>query len=679
MLSALISVHQRLKIVFLNSFIILPRSKMMDSLVIPVRRAVSMPKSKLARRGFLKGATAGAAAIVAQTSVAMAQQVGATVAAAPAAANAPVAEVSANERPGADFMLDVIKSLGIEYCAANPGSSFRGLHESMITYGGNSQPELLTCTHEESSAAMAHGYAKIEGKPMMIMAHGTVGLQHASMAIYNCYADRVPMFIVLGNILDINYRRGSAEWYHSVQDAASMVRDFIKWDDTPISLAHFAESAVRGYNIAMTPPLEPVVIVADGELQEQPIKEKNLRIPKLVVSAPPQGDSGAVTEAAKLLVNAQNPVIVAARLARTPIGIDLLVELAELLQARVHDQRMRMNFPSQHPLYARPNYDPLAPNISDADVVLALEAQELWSLTHRMTPINRFGMESQSTLKQGAKVISISAVELNHKSNYQDFGRYVEVDLNITGDAEATLPALIEAVKRLLTADRKRAIQERGAKTAEANRQLRERIREAAAVAWDASPISTARLTAELWGQVKNEDWSLVSNDRYPSYWPTRLWNFSKHYHYIGAQGAAGIGYGAPAAVGAALANKRHGRLTINIQPDGDLNYAPGVLWTATHHQIPLLTIMHNNRAYHQERMYVQMMGNRLDRGIDRSDIGTALKDPNIDYAMMAKTYGMYGEGPISDPKDLAPAIRRGIERVKRGEPALLDVVTQPR
>ncbi len=638
------------------------------------------PKNPVGRRGFLKGATVGGAALVAQTSVAMAQQVGTTVAAnAASAASAPAAEVTANDRPGADFMIDVIKSLGIEYCAANPGSSFRGLHESMITYGGNTKPELLTCTHEESSAAMAHGYAKIEGKPMMIMAHGTVGLQHASMAIYNCYADRVPLLIVLGNILDINYRRGSAEWYHSVQDAASMVRDYIKWDDTPISLSHFAESMVRGYSIAMTPPLEPVVIVADGELQEQPIREKKLRIPKLVASAPPQGDSGAVAEAAKLLVAAENPVIVAARLARTPKGIDLLVELAELLQARVHDQRMRMNFPSSHPLYARPNYDPLGPNISDADVVLALEAQELWSLTHRMTPLNRFGMESQSTLKPGAKVISVSALDLNHKSNYQDFGRYVEVDLKITGDAEATLPALIEHVKRLLTADRRRALQERGARTAAANRQLYDRIREGAAVAWDASPISTARLTAEIWAQVKNEDWSLVSNDRYPSYWPTRLWNFTKHYQYIGAQGAAGIGYGAPAAVGAALANKKHGRLTVNIQPDGDLNYAPGVLWTATHHQIPLLTIMHNNRAYHQERMYVQMMGNRFDRGIDRSDIGTALQGPNIDYAMMAKTYGMYGEGPIVDPKDLAPAIRRGIERVKKGEPALIDVVTQPR
>jgi thiamine pyrophosphate-dependent acetolactate synthase large subunit-like protein len=429
----------------------------------------------------------------------------------------------------------------------------------------------------------------------------------------------------------------------------------------------------------MTPPYEPVVIVADGELQEMPIREQNLRIPKLVMNAPPQGDSGAVTEAAKLLVAAENPVIVTARSARTPQGIDLLVELAELLGARVHDQRMRMNFPSSHPLYARPNYDVLLPNIVDGDVVLALEAQDMWGLTHKLTALNRYGAEAQATLKPGAKVISVSAIELNHKSNYQDFQRYVEADVDIMGDVEATLPSLIEAVKRELTADRKRAIAARAAKTVEANRALSGRIHEAAAAGWDSSPISTARLSAEIWAQVKNEDWSLVSNDRYPSYWPTRLWNFTKHYQYIGAQGGAGIGYGAPASVGAALANRKYGRLSINIQPDGDLNYAPGVLWTAAHHNIPLLTIMHNNRAYHQERMYVQMVGNKLDRGIDRSDIGTALNSPNIDYAMMAKSYGLYGEGPITDPKDLAPAIRRGIERVKKGEPALIDVVTAPR
>lgn len=634
-----------------------------------------MAKNKsVGRRGFLRGAAAGAAAsLVAKPPIALAQQQ--TLAKPETGA----AEVNSNERPGADFMTDVIKSLKIEYCASNPGTSFRAFHESLINYGNNKDPEFLTCLHEESSVAMAHGYFKIEGKPMMAMAHGTVGLQHASMAIYNAYADRVPVYIVLGNILDINYRRGSADWYHSVQDAAAMVRDYVKWDDTPVTLSHFAESAVRGYKIAMTPPYEPVVIVADGVLQEEPITEKNLRIPKLVMSAPPQGDAAAVNEAAKMLLAAENPVIVAGRCARTPKGIDLLIELAELLQARVQDQRLRMNFPSRHPLNVPPMGDPITAKVGDADVVLALEAQELWTITHEMTGLNRNGMESRSIMKAGAKLIGISAIELNHKSNYQDFGRYSEVDLNITGDAEATLPSLIEAIKKLMTSDRRRALDERGKKIVEANNRIRERIREAAAVGWDSSPISTARMAAEIWAQIKNEDWSLVSNDRYPSYWATKLFDAKKSYHYIGAQGAAGIGYGAPAAVGAALANRKYGRLTVNIQPDGDLNYAPGVLWTAAHHKIPLLNIVHNNRGYHQERMYVQMMANKQNRGIDRSHIGTSFTDPYINYAKMADCYGMYSEGPISDPAMLGPAIKRGIERVKAGQPALLDVVTQPR
>ena len=629
---------------------------------------MSKSKGSVGRRGFLRGAAASAAGLAA-TAVGAAQQPEPPATSEPRGA----VEVTGNEKPGSDFMVDVLKTLDIEYCAANPGSSFRGLQESFINYGGNKSPEWLTCCHEESAAAMAHGYAKIEGKPMMIMVHANVGVQHASMAIFNCYADRVPLYIV-----DVNFRRNNAEWVHSVQDAASMVRDFVKWDDTPVTLGHFAESAVRAYKIAMTPPYEPVVIVADATLQEEPIKE-NIRIPKLAMSAPPQGDSAAVQEAARMLVAAQNPVIVTGRVARTPKGIDLLVQLAEAVQAPVKDQRLRMNFPSAHPLYADPGVLPLTPNVRGADVILALEVQDLYSITHQMTPLNRFGMESRPTTEPGAKIITVSAVELNHKSNNQDFGRYIEADLSITGDAEATLPELIEAVKRLTNSDRRRAMQERGAQIADAGRRWRQQHRELATVGWDASPISTARLSAELWAQIKNEDWSLVSWDRMVSSWPTRLWNFDKHYQFIGTHGGSGIGYGAPAAVGAALANRKHGRLSINIQNDGDLNYAPGVLWTAAHHKIPLLNIMHNNRSYHEERMYIQMFGAKFNRGIENGDIGTALGNPDIDYASIAKGYGLYAEGPITDPKNLAPAIRRAIERVKAGEPALLDVVTQPR
>jgi thiamine pyrophosphate-dependent acetolactate synthase large subunit-like protein len=630
-------------------------------------------KKSVPRRDFLTRAAAGAAGLAATPPVLLAQQV------ASKPETRPAAEVAGNQRPGSDFMAEVFKSLNIEYCAANPGSSFRGLQESLINFGGNKNPEWLTCCHEESSVAMAHGYAKIEGKPMMVMAHGTVGLQHASMAVYNAYCDRVPVYLVLGNILDVNYRRGNAEWVHSVQDAAAMVRDYTKWDDTPVTLGHFAESAVRAYKIAMTPPAEPVVLVADGVLQEEPITDKNLRIPKLVMSAPPQGDSAAVSEAAKMLVSAENPVIVAGRVARTARGIELLTELAETLGARVLDQRMRMNFPSAHPLYGHPGPSVATPSLSGYDAILGLEVQDFWGITHRMTGLNQFGMEAQPTTQAGAKIISVSAVELSHKSNYQDFGRYLEADLAITGDAEVTLPELVEAVRRLLTPDRRRAIEERAKKIADANRRDRDRDREWAAVAWDASPISTARLSAELWAQIKNDDWSLVSNDRFVSGWPTRLWDFSKPYHYIGAQGGSGIGYQLPASVGAALANRKHGRLTVSVQCDGDLNYAPGVLWTAAHHRVPMLIVMHNNRAYHEERMYLALLAAKYDREPANSDIGTALNGPAIDYASIAKGYGLYAEGPVANPQDLGPALHRALERVRRGETALVDVVTQPR
>ncbi len=640
-------------------------------------------KLSVDRRGFMKTAAAGTVAtLVASTGAASPRPSVHACAAVPmmskeAETGDPASvEVLTTDRPGSDFMIDVIKSLGIEYVCANPGSSFRGLQESVVNYGGNKAPEFITCCHEESAVAMAHGYAKIEGKPLAVFAHSTVGLQHAAMAIFNAYCDRVPVYVVLGNTIDATMRRPGVEWDHSVQDAAAMVRDFIKWDDLPISLAHFAESAVRAYKIAMTPPMMPVLLVADSELQERPVPENaGLRIPKLVLATPPQGDSGAVAEAARLLVAAENPVIVADRAARTPAGMAHLIELAETLQAPVIDQAARLNFPTRHPLNHSQRSRAV---IAEADVILGLELTDFWGVVNSFR--DQLHRTSKSIISEGTKLISITAGDLYVKSNYQDFQRYPEVDLAIAADAEATLPSLIEAVKRLINDDRKRGLQDRGSKLAADQQNALEQTRTDATYGWDASPISTARLSAELWAQIKDKDWSLVSAVAPGmSNWPLRLWAFDKHYQFNGGAGGYGVGYGAPAAVGAALANKKHGRLSINIQCDGDLMYAPGVLWTAAHHRIPLLSVMHNNRAYHQELMHLQRMGNRHNRGVTRAGIGTTIGDPDIDFAKLAQSMGVHGEGPIADPKDLGPAIRRAIEVVERGEPALVDVVTQPR
>jgi len=521
---------------------------------------------------------------------------------------------------------------------------------------------------------MAQGYAKIEGKPMAVMTHGTVGLQHAAMALYNSFCDRVPIYLMVGNIIDAEKRAPGGDWVHSAQDPASFVRDFVKWDDQPTSLQHFAESAVRAYKIATTPPMAPVVLSLDTELQENPISDaESLRIPKLTMVAPPQGDAGAIAETAKLLAAAQNPVLIVDRMARTQGGVDRLVELAELLQCPVVDQGGRMNFPTRHPLNHTFRRSTL---VAQADVIVGIEVNDFWGAVNLYN--DRIARKGRPNYKPSTKMVSIGVRDLFTKANYQEFQRYAEVDIAISGDGEATMPALIEAVKRAINLGRKSAYEARGSKLAAAKLKQVEQFKSDATIGWDASPISMGRLCAELYAQIHQDDWSLVGNG-IRNYWPYRLWNFDKSYRWNGASGGGGVGYNAPASLGAALANKARGRLTVTINGDGDMMFAPGTLWTAAHHRIPLLYLMHNNRAYHQEYMYLQTMANRRARGIENAHIGTTLTDPNIDFSTLAKSFGVYGEGPITDPNELAPALTRALAMVRRGEPALVDVVTEPR
>jgi acetolactate synthase I/II/III large subunit len=629
-----------------------------------------MGNQSIDRRSFLKGAAASAAAVIGT-------QLAAGHTAAQAAASDGEAKPSAQPRekiigrPGSDFMVDVIKATGIEYIASNPGSSFRSLQESIVNYGGNKKPEFLTCLHEETSVGMAHGYAKAAGKPMGMMAHGTVGLQHAAMAVYNAWCDRVPVVMFAGNFLDADKRRPGVEWYHCVQDPAALLRDFIKWDDQPLSLQHFAESVMRAYKIATTVPMGPVLITADGVLAEGPIHdEKKLRIPKLTLSIPSQGDSGAVSEAAKLLVAAQNPVIVADRACRSQEGVKGLVELAETLNAPVIDIGGRMNFPKNHYLCRSADRRRL---VGEADVALLLEVADPWGQFNTVSDPHH---EYRRLAKPDVKVIHISLGDTLTKSNYQDMQRFMPVDLPISGDAQATLPSLIQAVKHATSLARRSAVAERTAKLREEHRRMKDRARAAASVGWDASPCSTARMSAQLYNTIKNDKWCLAVSS---VQWNRNLWPATEYYNFIGGSGGAGQGYGAAAAVGAALANRDKGIVTVSIEGDGDLMYAPGALWTAAHHKIPLLMVVHNNRAYHQEVMHLQKMAGLHNRRMDTAAIGTTIENPNIDFAKLAQSMGVWAEKPVTDPAAMGPALSRALAVVKRGEPALVDVVSQGR
>jgi thiamine pyrophosphate-dependent acetolactate synthase large subunit-like protein len=624
------------------------------------------------RRDFLKGVASASAA-----GVALVQQAQAATPAAPSNSKLSDLDAKAVEsgrlipRPGSDFMVDVIKSLNVEYVAANPGSSFRSLHESVVNYGANKSPELITCLHEESSVAIAHGYAKAAGKPMAVMAHGSVGFQHAAMAVYNAWCDRVPVIMFGGNGIDADKRRPGTEWSHSVQDPALLLRDYVKWDDAPGSLQHFAESTVRAYRVATTGQMGPVVIMADIDLQEDAIHGKPPTIPKLRPTLPLQGDTGALQEAAQLLLNAKNPVIMADRAARNQDGVKALVKLAESLQAPVIDLGGRMNFPNTHHLCLS---DMKRALVRDADVILMLEVYDPWGQVNGLSdPFKTVRPEA----KADVKIITIGMNDVSIRSNYQDFQRFLSVEMAIPGEAQASMPVLTDYILKNATAAQKASFEARREPMKKRWDQQLKEAKEGAALGWDASPISTARLAMETFEVIKNEPWCLAVSDRIA--WARKLWPTTQYHQMLGGSGGQGVGYGLPASVGAALANKSLGRMTVTFQPDGDLLYAPGALWTAAHHKIPLLMVMHNNGGYYQEVMHLQRMASLHNRRTDQAWIGNSLRNPDIDFAKIAQGMGVWAEGPIKDPSQLKGALQRALAEVKQGRPALLDVVCQAR
>jgi thiamine pyrophosphate-dependent acetolactate synthase large subunit-like protein len=639
------------------------------------------PKTSVGRRGFLKSAATGAAALVTTAPVVEAQR-NATAqtptGSAPSPTEAQVERDAGNvrppatarliTRPGSDLMVQTVRDLGIEYAAANPGSSFEGLQESFINYGNppNRMPEWITALHEESAVTMAHGYAKAEGKPMLALLHGTIGIQHAAMSIYQAYYDRVPVLMMAGNDPDFIAA-------HTAHDMAGMVRSYTKWDAEPKTVEEALVAIQRAYNEAITPPMGPTLVVLSSDIQKE--NSPNVRVPAY---KPPQFstlDATRAKEIAKGLLSAQNPRIAVGRL-RTPEGVKNAVELAELVGACTSTTATNgpMSFPQRHPLCG-PGAD------ANYDYTLGLEAPA--SQVFIQGPTMAQVASSRDTTNIGFGGISSGGIGGGGNRGGRGGRGGTPAGTRIEADAEASLSLIIDQVKQQMSGDQKSRIQERAAKHARANHDAHvtalEQAVEAKKAGWNGSPISTARIYAELWPLIMNEDWCLASPSNFSGGHNTQLWDHNKPYSYLGGQGAGGMGYGAPASVGAALAAKARNRIVVNVQTDGDLNYAPGVLWTAVHHKLPMLSVMHNNRAWHQEYMFIEYMAGVRGRRADYADIGSTLRNPFIDYTKMAAGYGMAGEGPISDPTKLSAALKRGVASAKRGEPYMIDVITQPR
>jgi acetolactate synthase-1/2/3 large subunit len=578
---------------------------------------------------------------------------------------------------GSDVVVDLMKAFDIEYAAFNPGATFRGIHDSIVNYGGNYKPEVIFCNHEEISVALAHGYAKAKGKPMIAIVHNMVGLQHASMAIFNAYIDRVPVMVLGGTgPMNTKRRRPRIDWIHTALVQGNQVRDYVKWDDQPYSLADVPDSFIRGYRIATTEPMAPVYINYDADIQEDSITSP-LEIPDVSRYAPPapmQANPESLRKAAELLINAQAPLIIADTLGRNPKTVPALIELAELLSIPVVDKGARFNFPTTHPLDVTDGARDL---LQKADVILALDVADLFG---SLTTVSKQTRACEYVTSPGVKFISLSMHDMLIHSWAGDYQALQAVDLPMCADTSVAVPELTRLCRELLGNDgkKKAAIEARHKELGDKHASRRARWLADAQAKSTVKEISTAWLALELGEVIKKEDWVLVNGTS--NGWARRLWNFTQPNQYLGASGGAGVGYGMSAAIGAALALKDTGKVAIDIQSDGDLLMTSSALWTAAKHRIPLLIVMHNNQSFYNSEEHGIEVAKFRSRPVENAGIGTHVDDPAVDYAKMAQSFGVSGEGPIGRTADLRPALERGLKFVKEKKlPYLVDVISEPR
>jgi acetolactate synthase I/II/III large subunit len=576
---------------------------------------------------------------------------------------------------GSDVVVDLLRAVGIRHVAINPGATYRGLHDSLVNYG-HGDPELILTLHEEIAVALAHGYAKARGAPMAAIVHDIVGLQHASMAIFNAFCDRAPV-LVLGATgpMDATRRRPWIDWIHTALVQGTQVRDYVKLDDQPASVAAIPEAFLRAWRVAQTQPQGPVYLCLDAGLQEEAL-EAAMPVPDVARFRPasaPYADPHALEEAADRLVAAQYPLLVAESLGRHPAATPLLCRLAERLAAPMIDlaseSEGRPSVPSRHPLDMTGARQEI---VAEADVVLALDVTNFLGALGQVDRATR----AVRRFNEAAKVIAISLDDYALRSWAHTYQSLAPVDLPIAADSALVLPYLLSAVEDRLKHDRRAAERrQRADRVAARHAALQHEWEGTARLERALSPLTPAAFAAAVWDVLKDEDWALANGTA--KGWARRLWDWQPERTY-GGSGGAGLGYGLPAALGVTLAHRGTGKVCVNLQSDGDALYVPSALYTAAHHRLPLLTVMFNNRTYGNDEEHQETVAKVRGRPVENKVVGIRIDHPAPDFARLAQGFGVWSEGPIDTGEALGPALKRALRVVKDGAPALVDVITRP-
>jgi len=576
---------------------------------------------------------------------------------------APVPAGNAHMEWVSDVMAEMIRRLDLKYIAMNPGASYRGLHDSLVNYLGNRNPQMLLTLHEEHAVSIAHGYARVTDKPMGCILHSNVGLMHGLMAIFNAWVNRAPI-VIFGATgpVDADIRRPWVDWVHTAQDQGALLRNYTKWDDQPASAPALCEAFLRAFQIACTAPKGPTYVCLDAGLQETPL-QGSFELPDPARFSPgpaPAPSQETLEEMARLLSGAQRPLILVGRVSRKKDDWERRVRLAEVLGAKVISElRAGAGFPTEHPLHVcPPRYTPAKDTLElmrSADVILALDSFDLagWFKLMKSTGIYK------------TIVIHCSVDSYVHNGWGKDHLALPAVDLRVLAEPDVAVKNMLPLVERSiygtpkkwtgLTFDKPAAVPpvNGGGKRAITNHDL-------------------ANCLAQL------REGRKFTFTRLPIGWASDQYHFREPLDYLGTDGGGGLGSGPGMAIGVGLALRGSGRIAITVIGDGDFTQGATALWTAAHYRIPVLVIVANNRSNFNDEIHQGQVASERGRPIENKWIGMRLSDPNIDLAALARAQGLEAGGPVSKFEELRPALEKAVAAVENGRPYFLDVVVEP-
>ena len=560
---------------------------------------------------------------------------------------------------GSDIAAEMLRRLGIEYIALNPGASFRGFHDSLVNYLGNRDPQLLLCLHEDHALAIAHGYAKATDRAMAVMLHANVGLMHGLLGIFNAWCDRLPVFVMgASGPADACKRRPWIEWIHASKDQGALLRHSVKWDDEPRSPQALVESILRAAALMRTPPKGPVYVCLDVGLQELAL-ETEVEIPRVERFASPEAPHAsvqAIERAADLLVAAERPVILMGRSSRSQRSWDQRVRLAELLGAQVAtDLKSAAVFPTGHGLHL----GGLTLRISP-DATTAVKHSDVTLLLDWIDPAGFLGAVDDGA---STRMIRCTLDPYLHNGWSMDHFGLAPADLSILADPEAFTADLLVAVEARLDGIPKWIGDTRDAPAAPS-----------VAGESDGAPISPADIGRVLHA-VRGD--RLITLARVPIDWDGTIYPFSGPLDFLGYDGGGGLSSGPGNTIGAALGLRGSGRIVVGILGDGDFMQGATALWSAARYEIPALFVISNNRSNHTDVAHQELMAKQRGRPIENRWIGQQIDEPAIDFAALARSQGVAATGPVERFADLAGALNEALDAVALGKPYLLDIVVE--